>query len=187
MVDCSTNINRRNNHLAFRVIQHKKEHNIWLWKSRFLIRQNLVQLNCLMGSNPSPLIMGSPATIQQQICFNSKKTTDNYLMNDKINMDSTLVILVVSEWLLFIANSSMFQLYHGENKLIFNEMMTRSTLFQTNNMLSWNFIVLAHWSNSPRVDMSPHSDTLSWFRANQSLLLLLNAACLAEKQHMPML
>ena len=26
------------------------------------------------------------------------------------------------------------------------------------------------------------SDTLSWFRANQSLLFLLNAACLAEKQ-----
>ena len=30
--------------------------------------------------------------------------------------------------------------------------------------------------------MSPHSDTLSRFRANQSLLFLLNAACLAEKQ-----
>ena len=27
-----------------------------------------------------------------------------------------------------------------------------------------------------------HSDTLSQFRANQSLLFLLNAACLAEKQ-----
>jgi len=27
------------------------------------------------------------------------------------------------------ANSSIFQLYHGENKLIFNEMMMRSTLF----------------------------------------------------------
>jgi hypothetical protein len=29
----------------------------------------------------------------------------------------------VSEWLLFNANSAIFQLYHGENKLIFNEMM----------------------------------------------------------------
>jgi hypothetical protein len=28
---------------------------------------------------------------------------------------------------------------------------------------------------------------LFWFRANQSLLLLLNAACLAEKQHIPIL
>jgi hypothetical protein len=33
-------------------------------------------------------------------------------------------------------------------------------------MLNWIFIV-SHW-NRPRVDMLPHSDTLSWFRANQS-------------------
>ena len=38
-----------------------------------------------------------------------------------------------------------------------------------------------------RIDMSPHSDTLSWFRANQSLLFLLNVACLAEKQQIPIL
>jgi hypothetical protein len=35
--------------------------------------------------------------------------------------------------------------------------------------------------------MSPHLDTLSWFRANQSFLFLLNAACLAEKQQIPIL
>ena len=34
------------------------------------------------------------------------------------------------------------------------------------------FIVLAHWHNSHRVDMSPHSDTWSWFRAIQHLLSL---------------
>ena len=28
------------------------------------------------------------------------------------------------------------------------------------------FIVLAHWNNSPQIDMSRHSDALSWFRAN---------------------
>ena len=27
-----------------------------------------------------------------------------------------------------------------------------------------------------------HTDTLSWFRANQSLLLLINDRCLAKKQ-----
>ena len=37
-------------------------------------------------------------------------------------------------------------------------------------------ILLAHWNNSPRIDMSPHADTLSWFRVNPSLLFLLNAA-----------
>ena len=40
--------------------------------------------------------------------------------------------------------------------------------------------MLAHLNNSPRIDMSLHSDTLFWFRANQYLLFLLNAACLAE-------
>ena len=52
-------------------------------------------------------------------------------------------------------------------------------------MLSWIFIVLAHWNNSPRADMSLHSDTLFWFWANQSLLFLLKVACLAEKQQIP--
>ena len=45
--------------------------------------------------------------------------------------------------------------------------------------------MLAHWNNSPRVEMSLHSDTLYWFRANQSLLFLRNAAWLAEKQQIP--
>jgi hypothetical protein len=33
------------------------------------------------------------------------------------------------EWLLFDANSAISQLYHGENKLIFNEMMMKSALY----------------------------------------------------------
>jgi hypothetical protein len=82
----------------------------------------------------------------------------------------------VSEWLLFNANSAIFQLYHDENKLIVNEIMYKT------NTLSWIFIVLAHWNNNLRVDMSLHSDTLFWIRANQSLLFFLNAACLIEKQ-----
>ena len=35
--------------------------------------------------------------------------------------------------------------------------------------------------------MSLHSDTLFWFLANQSLLFLLKAAFLAEKQQIPIL
>ena len=69
----------------------------------------------------------------------------------------------VSELLLLNANSAIFQLYHGENKLMFNKMMMRSALFYTNT-LRWMLIVLAHWNNSPRVDMSLHSDTLFWFQ-----------------------
>jgi hypothetical protein len=44
----------------------------------------------------------------------------------------------MSEWLLFSANSAIFQLYHDENKLIVNEMTMRSTLYKTNT-LSWIF------------------------------------------------
>jgi hypothetical protein len=33
------------------------------------------------------------------------------------------------EWLLFNTNSAIFQLYHGENTLIFNEIMMKSTLY----------------------------------------------------------
>jgi hypothetical protein len=35
----------------------------------------------------------------------------------------------VSEWLLLNANSAIFQLYHGKNKLVFNEIMMRFVLF----------------------------------------------------------
>ena len=38
-------------------------------------------------------------------------------------------------------------------------------------MLSWIFIVLAHWNNSPQVNMSLHSHTLFWFWADQSFAL----------------
>jgi hypothetical protein len=46
-------------------------------------------------------------------------------------------------------------------------------------------IYITERNNSPCIDISLISDTLFWFRAKQSLLLLLNAACLAEKQHIP--
>ena len=90
----------------------------------------------------------------------------------------------VSEWLLFNANAAILQLYHGEKKLLFDEMMLRSALYLTST-LSWIFIVLAHWNNSPWVDMSLHSGTLFMFRANQSLLFLLSDSYLGEKQQVP--
>ena len=35
----------------------------------------------------------------------------------------------MSEWLLFNANSAIFQLYHDKNKLISNDTMIRCTLY----------------------------------------------------------
>ena len=55
------------------------------------------------------------------------------------------------------------------------------------NKLSWIFIVLAHWNNSLRVYMLIHSDTLSWFLANQSLFLPFNTVYLVEKQQISLL
>jgi hypothetical protein len=43
--------------------------------------------------------------------------------------------------------------------------------FVLDQMFSWIFTVLDHWNDSPRVDMSLHSDTLSWFRANKVFIL----------------
>ena len=71
----------------------------------------------------------------------------------------------MSEWLLFSTNSVICQLYHDVDKLIFHEML----------------------NNSSRIDMSPHSGTLSLFRDNLSWLFLLNDVCLEEKQQIPML
>jgi hypothetical protein len=93
--------------------------------------------------------------------------------------------IIFCMWLVIISildgflHGNIFQLYHGKNKLIFNEMMMRSALYYTNT-LSWIFIVLTYWNNSLWIDLSPHLDTLSWFWANQSLPFLLNAACLAR-------
>jgi hypothetical protein len=44
------------------------------------------------------------------------------------------------------------------------------------------FIVLAYWNNSLRVDISLHSDRVSWTRANKSLLLF-NAECLVDNDN----
>ena len=47
------------------------------------------------------------------------------------------------------------------------------------------FVLNQHAESDVWVDMSLHSEALFWFRASQSLLFLLSAACLAEKQQIP--
>jgi hypothetical protein len=51
----------------------------------------------------------------------------NWIMRGIVRTLLRLTVLIVSELLLFNANSAIFQLYHGENKLMFNEMMMRPT------------------------------------------------------------
>jgi hypothetical protein len=59
-------------------------------------------------------------------------------------------------------NSAIFQLYHGENKLIFNDMMMRSRCNRSTSarLVGFYSASLAHRNNSPRVDISLHLDTL---------------------------
>ena len=96
----------------------------------------------------------------------------------------------MSEWVIIVlCQESIFQLYYGKNKWHFDEMMMMmkmSALYKTNT-LSWIIIVLAHWNNSPLVDMSLHLDSLVGFRATQYLLLLVNAAYLGVKEQIPIL
>jgi len=61
-------------------------------------------------------------------------------MQLKVNKNSEILekmfdyIYLILQWLLFNVNSAIFQLYHGENKLIFIEMMMRSALYYTNSL-----------------------------------------------------
>ena len=60
----------------------------------------------------------------------------NFYYNQKSKMITTSShSLTLSEWLLFNANSAIFQLYHDENKLVFNEIMMRSALFKTKSFI----------------------------------------------------
>ena len=52
---------------------------------------------------------------------------DFHVHTPKSSNQNTL--LIGFDWLLFYTNSAIFQLYHDENKLIFNEMMMRSALY----------------------------------------------------------
>ena len=86
--------------------------------------------------------------------------------------------------MLLNANSAIYQLYHGDKQVNF-QWDDDEVHFVLDQHAELDFYSASSLKNSPRVDMSFHSDTLFWFRSNQSLLLLLNAACLAEKQQIP--
>jgi ABC-type proline/glycine betaine transport system substrate-binding protein len=57
----------------------------------------------------------------------------------------------LSEWLLSNANWAIVQLYHGENKLIFNKMMMKSAAKQatlqrkSKDWLAWNQDNVSEW------------------------------------------
>ena len=77
--------------------------------------------------------------------------------------------------------NEMILVQHQLSNFVAISCWEQATFYEMTNQLSWIFIVLAHCNKSLRIDMSLHWDTLVWFRVNQSLLLPLNAVCLAEE------
>jgi hypothetical protein len=53
------------------------------------------------------------------------------------------------------------------------------------NIFVYMFYSASSLKQKTTVDMSLHSDTLSWFQVNQSFRLLFNGVCLAKKQEIP--
>jgi len=88
---------------------------------------------------------------------------------------------LMSKWVneCCLTPNSFFACIAWQEQATFHEMMTMSALYLTNTP-SWIFIVHAHGNKSPRVEKWPHSDILTWFRANHYLLLLPNTAFLGE-------
>jgi hypothetical protein len=122
----------------------------------------------------SGLLLQWASTIKIQLSVLVENKTNIIIISLTINLFLPWYSWEIAE-LAFNNNHSLtvlFVVLHTKNKLIVNEMMMMFVLFSTNT-LSWIFIVLAHWNNSPQVYMSLHSDTLSWFRDNRYLLLLL--------------
>ena len=94
---------------------------------------------------------------------------------------------ISSEWVNdYCLTPTQQQLYHGENNLNFRweDDEVRFVLYQYAQL---DFFYSARSLKQSAESHVTHSDTLSVFRANQSLLFLLNAACLAEKQQIPIL
>jgi len=85
-----------------------------------------------------------------------------------------LISVPVNEWFLFNAKWAMFKRWWWCLLCI-----------RLTDTFIGIFIELAHRNNSLLFDRSFNSDRLPWVRINQSLLLLLNTLCLAEKQQIP--
>ena len=78
---------------------------------QFINRETVFKIACIFQT-----------IILEYSTLNLSKFVENSNLNN-INLRNW-----VSGWLLFYVNSAIFQLYHGENKLIFNELMMTNTL-----------------------------------------------------------
>ena len=89
----------------------------------------------------------------------------------RVNIISAVLMMIVSEGLLFNANSAISQ--QEQVNFQWDDDEVRIVLDQHAEL---DFKVLAHWNNSPRVDMLLLLDTLFWYEPTSlcsfSLILL---------------
>jgi hypothetical protein len=69
--------------------------------------------------------------------------------------------------------------------MLVNHLIYKSMAIEAKIFYNIKKEVVKYWNNSPRIDTSLHSDTLSWFRATQSVLFLFDAARLVDRQQIP--
>ena len=85
------------------------------------------------------------------------------------------------QWLLLNSMRTIFKLYHGKNKWHWDDDDVGFVLDQHAQLDIYSTRALKK-TNSPLIDMSHLTDTLSWLQGKHTILLILNALCLVEKQ-----
>ena len=152
----------------------------WFWSIQAVFAPNLYAA-CLMEKQHVPIAKFA-AWLDLNSTPRSPTLEADTLTTPLIRLHYTLkltkgVLSGMSEWLFLAPKWAFCQLYHGENKLQFDVrlVLDQHTLFDL------------YSARSPEVDISPHSETLSWFRANQSMNLFLSVAWLAKKLHITIL
>ena len=90
------------------------------------------------------------------------------------------------EWLLFNANSAIVLAISCWEQVHF-QLDIDEFCFVQDKHAELDFFCARSLKKQSEVDISLHSDTLSCFRANPSLLFLFNAVCSGEKQQIPIL
>ena len=83
-------------------------------------------------------------------------------------IEALINLKLLSEWLLFNANFSVISWQEQVNFQWDDDEVG----FVLDQHAELDFLVLVHWNNSPRVDMSPHLDTLSILFPSQPVFAL---------------
>ena len=119
--------------------------------------------------------------------MHSLRVSATYNKEFQVKRSTSLMRLGVSDWVgdyCLTPQWTILQLYHGENKL-HSKKWWRCPL--CSRPTRWIFIVLDHWNNIPRVDMSLPRTHYSVSEPTTFLFLLHNVFCTEEKNQIPIL